>query len=441
MTALLVAALLLGSPAAGAGHPCIRLSRPGTRAQGDVRVCPGRYRVPDPTERGVIVVTGSGTVLDLTGVTIESGDSVPERFVGIGVLSAGRDSLTIRGGRIQGYRFGVRVRGGRGHHLLEINLSGSRRPAAADPAERPGGDGAGLALDSVAGAVVSGLVAREAHYGVVITASRSISLTESDLSGNSGWGLHLWNSSRNDLVRNRSSGILLREASDSNVVEGNDLTGSAHGIVLVGRADGTAPSGNLLVRNDVSGVPGEAIGVTGRGNTLLQNRADSGGGIHLSRATGTTVRGNTMLGSTGTAVSVAGGRENAVRDNVIIGGEVGILASAEGAEEMAPSQAMRFEDNYLARVRRGIVLTWQQGAVVRGNRFDLVDIALAADSASADAEIQGNVFLRAERWFILAPRLTAGGNYWATPDLAAARRRVQGEVSLEPWFPASAAGF
>lgn len=102
---------------------------------------------------------------------------------------------------------------------------------------------------------------------------------------------------------------------------------------------------------------------------------------------------------------------------------------------------MRFEDNYLARVRRGIVLAWQRGAVVRGNRFDLVDIALAADSASADAEIQGNVFLRAERWFILAPRLTAGGNYWATPDLAAARRRVQGEVSLEPWFPASAAGF
>jgi parallel beta-helix repeat protein len=274
---------------------------------------------------------------------------------------------------------------------------------------------------------------------VLIIASRSISITESDLSGNSGWGLQLWNSSRNELARNRSSGILLGEASDSNVIEGNDLTGSVHGIVLVGGAGGAAPSGNLLVRNDVSGVPGEAIGVTGRGNALLQNRADSSGGIHLFGAMGTTVGGNTMLGNTGTAVSVAGGGQNAVRDNVIIGGEVGILASAEGTGGAVPG--MRVEDNYLAGLRRGIVLAWQRGAVVRGNRFDLVDVALAADSASADAEVRGNVFLRAERWFIQAPRLTAGGNYWATPDLAAARRQVQGEVRLEPWFPAAAAGF
>ena len=35
--------------------PCLRPSRAGTQVQGEVRVCPGRYRIADPSERGVIV--------------------------------------------------------------------------------------------------------------------------------------------------------------------------------------------------------------------------------------------------------------------------------------------------------------------------------------------------------------------------------------------------
>ena len=56
-----------------------------TQVQGEVRVCPGRYRIADPSERGVIVAASSGTRIDLTGVVLESGDSVPARFTGIGV--------------------------------------------------------------------------------------------------------------------------------------------------------------------------------------------------------------------------------------------------------------------------------------------------------------------------------------------------------------------
>ena len=43
--------------------PCVRPSKPGTQVQGEVKICPGRYRIADPTERGVIVVAGSGTRL------------------------------------------------------------------------------------------------------------------------------------------------------------------------------------------------------------------------------------------------------------------------------------------------------------------------------------------------------------------------------------------
>ena len=51
-------ALLLALPArAAAGAPCVRLTRAGTQVQGDVRVCPGRYRIADPTEHAAAIST------------------------------------------------------------------------------------------------------------------------------------------------------------------------------------------------------------------------------------------------------------------------------------------------------------------------------------------------------------------------------------------------
>ena len=107
--------------------PCIRPIRAGTQVQGEVRICPGRYRIADPGERGIIIAAASGTRIDLTGVVLESGDSVPSRYVGIGVVSRGVDGVTISGGAIRGYRYGVRIEGGRAHRVTGTNLSGSRR--------------------------------------------------------------------------------------------------------------------------------------------------------------------------------------------------------------------------------------------------------------------------------------------------------------------------
>ena len=71
--------------------PCVRPTRAGTQVQGEVRICPGRYRIPDQTDGGVIIIAASGTRVDLTGVVLESGDSVPGRFIGVGIASRGVD--------------------------------------------------------------------------------------------------------------------------------------------------------------------------------------------------------------------------------------------------------------------------------------------------------------------------------------------------------------
>src|SRR4051794_31142019 len=103
---LITLALIIGpSVPPLATAPCVRPTRAGTQVLGEVRVCPGRYRIADPSERGVIIAAGSGTHIDLTGVVLESGDSIPSGFVGIGIASRGVDAVTITGGTIRGYRY------------------------------------------------------------------------------------------------------------------------------------------------------------------------------------------------------------------------------------------------------------------------------------------------------------------------------------------------
>jgi len=95
----------------------------------------------------------------------------------------------------------------------------------------------------------------------------------------------------------------------------------------------------------------------------------------------------------------------------------------------------------LGGVELGVVLHGVTASRVRGNVFDGVGTGLVVDGTGHDTEVSGNVFLRAAGWFIDAPDLVAGGNYWATSDAAAAAAKVRGRISVLPWKPASAAGY
>ena len=454
--------------------PCIRPSRAGTQVQGDVRVCPGRYRIPDGAERGVIIAAASGTRIDLTGVVLESGDSVPGRYAGLGVLSRGVDGVTITGGSIRGYRYGVRIEGGRNHRIFGMDLSGSRRqevrstparpdstdrldPVRRDVFERYGG---GVLLVQTVAASVTGITARGAQNGIGLIEVRNSYVADNNLGSNSGWGIHLWRSAGNVIARNRAdhtrrcesqvpatdcgaAGILLRDASDSNTIVDNDLSASSLGFRLAGARSQLRQSiGNLIHRNDASSALG--VGFTdayGWSNIFLENRADSAGtGFRLDHSGGITIRGNTIIGSRSIGIVSNHGSDNAILANVIIGGTVGIRI---GAPEEAgdASRRYRIDDNVLARLDQGIVLERTTRAQLRGNLFDGVGDGLVLDGAGHTAEVTGNIFLRASRWFIDAPDLSAGGNYWATADASGATAKVKGRISIMPWKPATAAGY
>jgi parallel beta-helix repeat protein len=454
--------------------PCIRPTRAGTQVQGEVRVCPGRYRIADRNELGVIIAAASGTHIDLTGVVLESGDSVPSRFVGVGVASRGVDAVTITGGAIRGYRYGIRIEGGRAHRVTGSDLSGSRdqgvrstpaQPDTADQLEliRPDSFvryGGGILLRRTTAASVTGVTARGAQNGIGLLEARDSYIADNDVATNNGWGIHLWRSSRNIIARNRAdhtrrceaqvpaadcgaAALLLREGSDSNTILDNDLTASSLGFLLAGQHRATQPSvGNLVFRNDASAALRAAFTSSfGWSNTFLENRADSSGiGFRLEHSGGTTVRGNTVIGARAAGITSDHGTDNSITANVLIGGVVGIQVGAP-KQPGEPSRRYRIDDNILARLERGIVVQRTTRAQLRGNLFDGVGDGLVMDGTGHASEVTGNIFLRASRWFIDAPDLAAGGNYWATADASSATSKVKGRISVLPWKPASAAGY
>jgi len=430
--------------------------------------------VKDPKEAGVLVVKASGVHLDLTGVIFESADSVPSEYVGVGVLARSVDSVHINGGSIRGYRFGVLIVGGHGHQVTGMTLSGSRHQALRSTRDRYDerdwldifhpdtveAYGGGLYLKNVEGAIVLNNVAREAQNGIGLFESRRVQVLENDVSDNSGWGIHLWRSSHNMIARNTaarnvrcegatysrgcdSAGLLLRQASDSNLIVDNDLRWSGDGFFLSGHQPGLLPStGNLVIRNDGSHAPHNAFEATwSYGTIFLDNRADSSGfGFWLGFSSGVTLRGNTALGTRRAAVAIEHGSDNAIVGNTLIGGEDGIrlFAPTPGA---SPSRGYRVDDNVIARFGRGLVLEGTTEVRARGNTFDGNREGLVADAAARRMMLVGNMFLRAGATYIRAPDLDAGNNFWDTVSPEETRRRLAGQVSIEPWRPASAGGY
>ena len=467
-------ALSLAGRVAEQGGPCLRLDKPGASVRGEVKVCPGRYRIRDKAEVGVMVVAASGTRIDLTGVTIESGDTVPSQFTGIGILSRGVDSVTVRGGRVRGFRYGIRLEGGRGHRVSGVDLSGSRTQRLASTPERFDETdwldifhpdtfetyGAGLYLKRTRGASVSGVIARGSQNGIGLFESREAWIADNDVSGNSGWGIHLWKSARNVIVRNKadhnvrcesaayrrgcdSAALLLREQSDSNLVAENDLTWSGDGFFLSGQRSLVVPSiSNMVIRNDASHAWHNGFESTfSSWNTFFENRADSADyGFWLGYSRDNVVRGNLLLGIRTAAIAIEHGAESEIAANTIIGGATGIrLFIREPDDEL--SQGYRIDDNILAKVERGIVLESTTRVRLRGNLFDGVAEGLVVDSAGADAEVVGNVFLSASRWLINAVQLDAGGNFWGPRDPAAVQQQLKGRVNLQPFRQARDAGY
>lgn len=348
---------------------------PGMEVTRSARIAAGVYDAPaaEGLEEPLITVRGRSVTLDLTGVTLRGipVEADPDRARGVAILVDGGSDITIRGGTVRGYRFGILARGTVRLRILNADLSHSWKPrlfsvmaheSLVDWLSFHQNDrnewlrfGAAIYLDRVVGGEIRGNRAVQGMNGLLATRSEGLTIRDNELAFNSGLGVGLYRSSRNRIVNNRldfnvrgyshgfyqrgqdSAGILVYEQSSENVVAYNSATHSGDGLFLwAGQTTMDTGRGgandNLVLGNDFSHAPTNAVEVTFSRNRIVGNRLeDSRYGVWGGYSWETLVAGN-CIGGNEFGVAIEHGQANTIRHNDFRGDSVAVALWANATE-------------------------------------------------------------------------------------------------------------
>ncbi len=380
---------------------------PGMVITRSVRVAPATYDAPAPasTDSALIVVRGSDLEIDLSGVVLRGIDpeADPDLARGVAVRVEGGRNVSIRGGAIRGYRFGILARGTRGLHIVDTDLSYNWKPRLFSQVSHESlvdwlsfhdnedrqwmRFGAAVYLEDVVGGEIRGVRAVQGMNGFLLTRTDSLTVRDSDASYNSGLGIGLYRSSHNTIVRNRfdydvrgwstgyyergqdSAGLLLYEQSNHNVVAYNSATHSGDGFFLWA-GNSTMDSGeggandNLLFHNDFSYAPTNAVEVTFSRNRIVANHlGGSRYGVWGGYSWETEIVGN-CFGGNRYGVAIEHGQDNRIMGNVFDGDSLGISLWAREEQPAdwgyPQNRDVRSRDHVIdGNVFRGVAERWR----------------------------------------------------------------------------------
>ena len=415
-------------PAPSDQFPLVKLTGP-MRITQNTRIAPGTYRMDVADGAAVIEIDADNVEVDLTGVTIESSAANPWERVGIGVHSRGRSHITIHGGAIHGYRFGVLLEGdsvaAADIAITGTDLGGSRaQKLISTPKHYDENDwvdifkleswesyGGGLYLKNVDGAWIEGVTADGAQNGILLAKVTHATIYHSDLSHNSGWGIALWHSSWNDLLENHadwdvrcesssyshgcdSAGVLLMDASNRNRIVGNSFTHSGDGYFLSRVENGPESDYNYVAWNDGSYSPHNAFESTfSEGDEFDHNIADhSDYGFWLGFSHDTTIADNHIEGSKRDGIAIEhGSGNNIVRNQIITNGTSGIRLFRSGTA-LDPSERYTILENNFTGNPAALILERTQDVSVTANTFANNKVGLKMESGNARIRLQKNRF-------------------------------------------------
>jgi parallel beta-helix repeat protein len=348
---------LAAFPAPSAAQPVVPFT-PGMTVTESVRIEPGTYetRGADALDEALIVVRGAGVTLDLTGVHLRGipVEADPDRASGVAVRVEGGSDVTIRGGEIRGYRFGILARDVERLQVVGVDLSYSWKPrlfsqvgheslvdwlSYHDNEERQWMRfGAAIYLERVRGGAIRDNRAVQGMNGLLASYSDDIRVENNDFSYNSGLGVGLYHANRNVIVRNLldynvrgysegfyqrgqdSAGILLYAQSSDNVIAYNSATHSGDGFFLwAGQSTMDTGEGgandNLLFHNDFSYAPTNAVEVTFSRNAIVGNYlGGSRYGVWGGYSWETVIQGNCFFDNQH-GVAIEHGQSNAIEMN------------------------------------------------------------------------------------------------------------------------------
>lgn len=401
---------------AAAAQREISLDRDNIVVTRSVRIKPGRYRVADREENGVLRIQADDVVVDFQGaelaaMDLEGADLGKARGVGISV--EGARNVTIRNARVHGYFINIRARGAAGLRLENCNADFSRAHRIARGGQHKNiwlhlrsleawqSYGAGFWIEKCDHSVLRGCRACRAQNGLLVVDSSSCTVTGCDFSFNSGWGLGLWGASRNVVAWNRidfvnrpwgggwggdSAGLVVVNGSCENFIAGNSLTHGGDGFFLTDRVNGgingtektTNIQGscdrNVIARNDGSWSPCNAFeGTFSRGNVYFENTAsDSRYGFWLGYSDDSLLLGNEVLGCKVDGIAIEHGSGTRVEGNTFRGmgrAAVALWSSDNWLNDLHPSRDIEIRDNRIQDCRRAFHLKFSTGVSAGGNEI------------------------------------------------------------------------
>jgi parallel beta-helix repeat protein len=348
---------------------------PGMVVTRSIRIEPGTYRAPGIAggDTALMIVRGSGIVVDMRGVRLEGIDPAadPDLAAGVAILIDGGENITVRGATIRGYRFGIVATGTRDLHLVDNDLSYNWKPrlfsqvgheslidwlSFHDNEDRQWMRfGAAAYLEDVTGGELRGNRAVQGMNAFLLTRTDSLLVRDNDASYNSGLGIGLYRSSDNVIVRNRfdydvrgysegfyergqdSAGLLLYEQSHRNVIAWNSATHSGDGLFLwagnstMDTGEGGA-NDNLIFHNDFSYAPTNAIEVTFSRNVIAANILRGARyGVWGGYSWETTIVGN-CFGGNRFGVAIEHGQDNRIANNDFDGDSLAVSLWARASQ-------------------------------------------------------------------------------------------------------------
>jgi len=440
----------------------------------DAQLPAGVHRLERPLR-----VVADGVTLDLAGVElVGAGDDVtPDRYEGIGILVEGRKGVTIRGGKVRGFRCAILVAGCEGVALEGVDVSRNFRQRLASTPEREDASdwlwphendeqqwrkryGAGICLERCTDCSIVDCRARKGQNGAILDRCSGCRVLRNDLSFLSGWGLALWRSSGNEIDGNHfdwcvrgyshgvydrgqdSAGILVFEQCQGNRFLGNSATHGGDGFFLYAGHETTQRTGkggcggNLVCGNDFSHAGANAIEATfSSGNRLVGNRLDdSNYGIWAGYSFGTVIEENRLADNSVAGIAIEHGCDTRIRGNAFARNPVGIdlwwdedeelRQGIYGRERHARSEGYEIRSNSFDACGTALRLRDTSKVVARGNRFEAVREVLGTagtcDAIDVARESEGDAVPAAARE---GARLPAG------------HPRGRDKIRIDEWGP------
>lgn len=314
-------------------------------------LAPGSHLRPAAGERGALRFEGlRDEVLDLEGVHLRgaSGAISPAEFTGYGLVLVDCHDVTVRGGRLGGYRSCLVLDRCSGVIVEDVVFDGwanERLLASESRADGYPSFGSALLATDCEGIVVRRCTGRRGQNGIELIDVERAQVYENDFSFLTGIGFRAERVAHSKIAHNRfdycaregrggvAVGMLFERGCEGNAVSTNSATHSGIGLAL-----GAGCSGNEIYGNDLRYSERTAIDLSGSQDDFLvaNDLSASGTGVRATDVVRTLVHGNTIDDCERAAITFERGDGNVFQQNVVRNNAQGVHLEGHSSGSAEP---------------------------------------------------------------------------------------------------------